>query len=593
MDSILRRAIATIMLIMLAIGSASCDSDRDVPVVLLPDDTTETTANRLVGAIAEVSPPERIQQLKPYLDVYAPQVRIANPDPDTTLTSATVQVEVQVRDFPIYKDQSFGFGPHLHLFLDDLPHQAIYDADAPITLENLSPGTHILRLVAVRPWGESFKNEGAYDQVTFNVFAASPQNNPDDSQPILTYNLPQDSYGAEPILLDFHLNNAPPHLVAQADETITDWRIRCTINGESFVFDRWQPIYLKGFQPGKNWLKLELIDENGNLIDNALNTTVRVIDYQPGGSDGLSQLVRGEIPLAQAKVLIDPSYEPPTLQLEDATELSTPETGVPDSSTNNDDQETALPLGDDELPPSVSTTAPEAPETGDIEKKLEASEADTVTESAPVVLPEAIDDIDAATPSESAQEDVEEETTENIPTADDPAEPTSEVSPADAIDMESVNAEVMVEDQSSQQNTDIQSTIPDQLSLDETSAVTENAADDGSALPENVAERKSLINSEGSPESVTESSEGKASMAPSVSPNTDDEHLINQDTTPAQSTDSLEASRSDNNPDAAAAETDFPNDNEPSDQTENVDLPSGNTSPDTDLKTLEDNADLI
>ncbi len=310
----LRRAIALMLIVLLLGVTSSCRSDRDVPVVLLAaDDNPEQVANPLIGALSEVSPPERIQQLKPYLDVYEPQVRIASPDPDTTLTSTTVLVQLQVRDFPIYKDQSLGLGPHLHLFLDDHPYKAIYDADAPITLADLAPGTHTLRLLAVRPWGESFKNDGAYDQVTFNIFAASPQNNPDDSKPVLTYNQPQDHYGVEPILLDFHLSNTPPHLVAQADETVDDWRIRCTVNGESFTFDRWQPIYLQGFKPGKNWVKLELIDDHGNLIDNTLNTNIRVIDYQPGGEDTLSQLIRGGISLAQAKVLIDPNYEPPTL----------------------------------------------------------------------------------------------------------------------------------------------------------------------------------------------------------------------------------------------------------------------------------------
>jgi len=373
MVSILRRAIA-LMLVVLALGLSSCGGDRDVPVVLLAEDETQQTANPLIGAIAEVSPPERIQQLKPYLDVYEPQVRIARPDPDETITNATVQVELQVRDFPIYKDQSLGFGPHLHLFVDDQLHQAIYDADAPITLENLSPGTHTLRLLAVRPWGESFKNEGAYDQVTFNVFAASAQNNPDDSQPVLTYNQPQDRYGAEPILLDFHLHNAPPHLVAQADATVVDWRIRCTVNGESFVFDRWQPIYLKGFKPGKNWLKLELIDETGNLIDNALNSSIRVIDYQPGGEDGLSKLVRGEISLAQAQVLIDPNYEPPVLTVEEPAESAA------EDETEAVQKPTAEPEAETEAVEAPATKS--TPETPSTPQELEP-ESSPATESVP------------------------------------------------------------------------------------------------------------------------------------------------------------------------------------------------------------------
>ncbi|MEM9816541.1 MAG: hypothetical protein AAF827_09110, partial [Cyanobacteria bacterium P01_D01_bin.6] len=398
----LRRAIA-LCLMVVALGIASCGSDSDIPVVLIAPDETAPAAHPLVGAIAEVSPPERIQQLKPYLDVYEPQVRIASPDQDATLVSTSIQVDLQIRDFPIYKDQQIGLGPHLHLFLDDQPHQAIYDADTSITLADLAPGTHTLRLLAVRPWGESFKNAGAYDQVTFNVFAASPQNKPDESKPVLTYNQPQNSYGAEPILLDFYLSNAPPHLVAQTDETIDDWRIRCTVNGESFVFDRWQPIYLKGLKPGKNWVKLELIDDNGNLIDNAFSTGLRVIDYQPGGEDGLSQLVRGEISLDQAKVLVDASYEPPVLTIENSIDVIAPDQAS-ESVTATDSDEAASAFTTDES--AASEAKPESlatPASADgLDNPLEEAPAKLLEEgnSAATSTPEAVDETPAAAEAE-------------------------------------------------------------------------------------------------------------------------------------------------------------------------------------------------
>ena len=351
-----RQAIA-LWLIVLTLGLASCGGDRDVPIVLLEDGETVQATNPLVGAIAEVSPPGSIQQLKPYLDVYEPQVRITSPRNGATLQETSVAVELQVRDLPIYRDQDLGLGPHLHLFLDDQPYQAIYDPESSLTLADLAPGTHTLRAFAVRPWNESFKNEGAYDQVTFDVFAASPQNSPDDSQALLTYGQPQGSYGAEPIMLDFYLTNAPLHWVAEADESMSDWRLRCTVNGESFVFDRWQPIYLKGFNPGKNWVKLELIDENGSLIDNALNTGIRVIDYNPGGEDALSQLIRGEIPLAQAKVLVDPNYVPPAPMVKEHPEPQ-PETLPEPESDNAPEPESIDPV----TPPDIAAppTAPES-----------------------------------------------------------------------------------------------------------------------------------------------------------------------------------------------------------------------------------------
>ena len=389
MVSRLRRAIA-VLLIVLALGLTSCGGDRNAPAVLLEGDEAGLTTNPLVGAIAEVSPPERIQQLKPFLDVYEPQVRIVSPQDNDTLQDTTVSVKLQARDFPIYKDADLGFGPHLHLFLDDQPYQAVYDVTAPITFTDLAPGTHTLRVLATRPWGESFKNEGAYDQVTFSVFTASPQNDPDDSQLLLTYGQPQDSYGAEPIMLDFYLKNAPLHIVAESEDAISDWRLRCTVNGESFVFDRWQPIYLKGFRPGKNWVKLEVVDENGSLINNAFNTGIRVIDYTPGGEDGLSRLVRGEIPLSQAKVLVDPNYVPPAPVEETLPAAEPPEETILEEEKEISIEET--PASASEILPStddVEVTAEETEETP-TEELSEPEPADEESEESEEPIPDTV-----------------------------------------------------------------------------------------------------------------------------------------------------------------------------------------------------------
>ena len=328
----LQRAIARLLaglLVALALGLASCSSDPITPIVLLESKDSTPAANTLMGTLSEVSPPERIQQLKPFLDVYEPQVNIVSPKDNDILDDTTVSVKFQIRDFPLYKDADLDLGPHLQVFLDEQPYQTVYNPEAPIIFTDLAPGTHTVRALAVRPWDESFKNVGAYDQVTFNIFTESPQNNPDSSQALLTYSQPQGSYGAEPILLDFYLTNAPLHIVAESDDNIPDWRIRCTVNGESFIFDRWQPIYLKGFQAGKNWVKLEIIDENGILINNAFNPGIRVIDYVPGGDDSLSQLIRGEIPLSQARVLVDPNYVPPAVTTD--TEADAIETAPSDN----------------------------------------------------------------------------------------------------------------------------------------------------------------------------------------------------------------------------------------------------------------------
>ena len=263
--------------------------------------------------IEEVSPPEVIQQLGQVLDRYRPQISISSPRPDEILPDNTVTVELQVRDLPLFSDPQLEMGPHLEIILDNQPYTTVYDLNQPLVFEDLSPGTHTLRVFASRPWHESFKNEGAYAQTTFHVFTKTQDNNPDIARPLLTYNRPVGSYGAQPILLDFYLTNAPLHLVAREnpDDDILDWRIRCTVNGESFILDQWQPIYLKGFKPGKNWVQLELLDELGNPVKNNFNNAVGLITYEPNGKDTLSQLVRGELSVAEVLGIADPNYTAP------------------------------------------------------------------------------------------------------------------------------------------------------------------------------------------------------------------------------------------------------------------------------------------
>jgi hypothetical protein len=270
-------------------------------------------ATRIAGKITEVSPPDVIQRLRELLDQYQPQVSIASPSPDEILKDNTVSVQFQVKDLPIFKDERLGLGPHLHVFLDNQPYQAVYDVSKPLVLKDLEAGTHTLRVFAGRPWHESFKNDGAYAQTTFHVFTKTPNNHPNPDEPLLTYSRPQGTYGAEPIMLDFFLNNAPLHFVAQEDEEVADWRIRVTMNGNEFILDRWEPIYLKGAIPGKNWVQIEFIDENGDIVQNVYNNTARVFTFEPGGNDTLSKLMRGELSFEEARSIVDRTYtyEPP------------------------------------------------------------------------------------------------------------------------------------------------------------------------------------------------------------------------------------------------------------------------------------------
>lgn len=388
-----RRAVALCAIAFLTFGMVSCAKPVQ-PTELLSEPTPQP--NRLTGQIAEVSPPETLETLKQIIDAYTPQVRILSPRPGEVLDDTSVTVRLQVRGLPLFKDDAYELGPHLHLFLDNEPYKAVYDLSEPITFDELSPGTHTLRVFASRPWHESFKNQGAFDQRTFHVVAPTPQNELNAKAPLLTYSRPQATYGAEPIMLDFYLTNAPLHMSAQAEanDDLHDWRIRCTVNDQSFVFDQWQPIWLKGFKPGRNWVQLELIDESGNPIDNRFNNTVRIIDYQPGGSDTLSRLVRGELGLKDVAGIIDPTYTPPVPEppaetsepeLEPQppfTEAETSEQNVPESETVQPDTAAPEPSQPKTQEQPAESAAPDAAQ------GIAPTEPDDETLPTPLPLPE-------------------------------------------------------------------------------------------------------------------------------------------------------------------------------------------------------------
>lgn len=351
LEKIIKALIASLITGILAFSLVGCgdrvvDSQSGLRAATPTGDRSVNTSQRS-GSIAEVSPPAVIQELRQSLEIYQPQVAILNPQPDQVLQEDTLTAQFQVQDLPLFKNQELDMGPHLHVILDNQPYIAVYDLSKPLEFPDLSPGTHTLRVFASRPWHESFKNEGAYAQTTFHVFTKTEDNNPDVTQPLLTYSRPKGSYGAEPILLDFYLTNAPLHLVAQKDskDDIADWRIRCTINGNSFVLDRWQPVYLKGFKPGENWVQLEFLDEKGNSIKNVFNNTARLITYEPKGKDTLSKLVRGELTAAEVRGIVDQNYTGKTSEATPKTTLTpsptptTPEIPPEDTATDIETRE--------------------------------------------------------------------------------------------------------------------------------------------------------------------------------------------------------------------------------------------------------------
>jgi hypothetical protein len=306
--------------------------------VLLLANCQQTTENGNATATSTVTPPGKqeltkvtrpqtimdLMKQRGEQDQAQPTLRVISPANHSTVNGSTVDVKVDLsgdlKGYMPHKDPATGKGNHIHVILDNQPYEAYYELNQPFELRNVSEGKHTLRVFPSRPWHESYKNKGAFQMVDFTVKgggdaskptttrdgqvmasptkspaakpeasrAATPGSSPtparegkamassnagevDLTKPLLTYSRPKGEYtGAEadPIMIDFWLLNA--NLGA-------DYRVRYTIDGGTPGFiDTWEPIWLTGWTSGKHTVKLELVDKNGQVVENGgYNTTTR------------------------------------------------------------------------------------------------------------------------------------------------------------------------------------------------------------------------------------------------------------------------------------------------------------------------------
>jgi len=286
--------------------------------------TATTTASPPVTQELSVVPrPQTIVDLmkqRGEQDEAKPTLKVLSPANNATINGATVEVKLDLsgdlKGYMPHKDPATGKGNHIHVILDNQPYEAYYELNQPFELRNVAEGKHTLRVFPSRPWHESFKNDSAFQMVTFTVKGggdaskptttnkgetmASPSKSPaasasptparegkdmaksnageiDPAKPLLTYSRPKGEYAgadADPIMIDFWLKNA------KLQSEGGDYRVRYTVDGGAPQFiDSWNPIWLAGWMSGKHTVKLELVDKNGQLVDNGgYNATTREIN---------------------------------------------------------------------------------------------------------------------------------------------------------------------------------------------------------------------------------------------------------------------------------------------------------------------------
>ena len=234
-------------------------------------------ANPLVTSVAstlqEVAPPLAVQQLQEALAARQPRIEILAPAAETLLPPGPWTLKLRVHDWPLVDGGQLGLGAHLVVQLDDDEPRRLTNTE--LTMPALAPGSHRLTVFAARPWGEAAKNPGAWRQIRLHRTAANPLALPEPGQAQLIAVSPAAPAAVEPLLVDWLLLDAPLQNLRSDDAR---WRLRLTINGAAFVIDRQTPLWLNGWQPGRNAIKFELLDGRGEPLTPPYNSLVREVE---------------------------------------------------------------------------------------------------------------------------------------------------------------------------------------------------------------------------------------------------------------------------------------------------------------------------
>ena len=362
-----------------------------------PESLGVASAQRL----QEVPPPAAVQQLQEALAERAPQVRILAPAADAVLSGEPWTLRLQVDDWPLVDGGALGLGPHLLVLIDGEEPMRLTGLEA--TLPPLRPGSHRLTVVAARPWGEAVKSPGAMAQIRLHRTAPNPLALPAVGSPQLLPVSPPAAAASEPLLLDWLLVDAPLQHLRDDDAR---WRLRVSVNGDSFLVDRQTPLWLRGWRGGINAVQLELLDGRGEPLNAPFNSLVQEVRLDP--RQPKPAWLGGRLAPSELAILLG---QAPPAALE--TETGSSPTATPEAAAPQDAMAPAATSAEENSQGSVS-----------VEQEPESAEGETVEpENAVPAAPTPAEPASTSTPDATAGAPIPEAMTAEEP---GPTTPTRE-----------------------------------------------------------------------------------------------------------------------------------------------------------------------
>ena len=224
------------------------------------------------GRLQEVAPPGAVQQLREKLQRYQPNLRLVSPTEDNVINADSVDLVLDVRDWPVSRDIELGLGPHVVVQIDNQPPRQLDELDGNrvrLRIDGLSAGSHRFSAWAAYPWGEAIKTPGANLQGRFHLWQRVEGTQPEDDAPWLVPVTSSASPALQPLLLDWIIWNAPLQNLRDGDGR---WRLRLSVDGDSFLVDQQEALWLKGSPSSAGSLvQMELLNGVGEPISPEFN----------------------------------------------------------------------------------------------------------------------------------------------------------------------------------------------------------------------------------------------------------------------------------------------------------------------------------
>ena len=265
---------------------AGCDSSKQTSDTTTTANATETTATAPATAVTpgqDKGPVMENNGLKVYWFDDSPRManaamRVTEPAANSTVPAGPVAFNYELTNYELTKMTGHDHakemansmqGQHIHNIVDNEPYTAHYETRFS---KDLKEGNHVVLSFLSRSYHESLKHPSASDLRVIRVGNPKATSDFDLKGQHMFYSRPKGEYvgdDTKKIMLDFYLVNT--------DLSPEGNKVRATINGTEFMLDRWLPYSIEGLPMGENKIKLELLDNAGNVIPGPYNTVERTI----------------------------------------------------------------------------------------------------------------------------------------------------------------------------------------------------------------------------------------------------------------------------------------------------------------------------